>query len=46
MGDEKAPSQLLVSTLDYDDYVGRIAVGKRGAGHHRTTGQAIGSLQS
>ncbi|MBC8531395.1 translational GTPase TypA [Gehongia tenuis] len=27
-GDEKAPLQLLVSTLDYNDYVGRIAVGK------------------
>ncbi|NLJ41622.1 MAG: GTP-binding protein, partial [Clostridiales bacterium] len=28
MGNSEAPLQMLVSTIDYDDYVGRIAVGK------------------
>ena len=27
-GDEDAPLQLLISTIDYDDYVGRIGVGR------------------
>ncbi len=27
-GEEEAPLQLLISSLDYDDYVGRIAIGK------------------
>ncbi len=27
-GDEEAPLQLLISTIDYDDYVGRIGVGR------------------
>ncbi|SHF12383.1 GTP-binding protein [Thermoanaerobacter uzonensis DSM 18761] len=28
MGDIEAPLQLIVTTLDYDDYIGRIAIGK------------------
>ena len=32
-GDGLAPLQLLVSTLDYNDYVGRIAIGKIERGH-------------
>lgn len=28
MGDEEAPLQILVSTIDYNEYVGRIAIGK------------------
>jgi len=27
-GDKEAPSQLLITTLDYNDYVGRIAIGR------------------
>ena len=27
-GDEKGPLQMLVSSIDYDDYVGRIAIGR------------------
>lgn len=27
-GDSEAPAQVLITTLDYDDYVGRIAVGR------------------
>ena len=27
-GEVEAPLQLLISSLDYDDYVGRIAIGK------------------
>ena len=35
-GDEDAPLQLLISTIDYDDYVGRIGVGRieRGVANH------------
>ena len=28
MGDENEPLQVLISTIDYDDYVGRIGIGK------------------
>ena len=27
-GDPEAPTQVLISTIDYNDYVGRIGVGK------------------
>ncbi len=32
-GDETAPFQMLVSSIDYNDYVGRIAVGRIERGH-------------
>ena len=31
--DEEGPAQMLVSNIDYDDYVGRIAVGRLERGH-------------
>ena len=39
-GDPNAPLQLRVTTLDYDDYKGRIAIGRVNAGTIKT-GQAI-----
>ena len=32
VGDEEAPTQVLISTIDYNDYVGRIGIGKVEAG--------------
>ena len=32
VGDEKAPTQVLISTIDYNEYVGRIGIGKVEAG--------------
>lgn len=49
-GDENAPLQLLITTLDYDDYVGRIAIGRifRGkisAGEHYAICKKDGNIQ-
>ena len=38
-GDPKAPFQMLVSSIDYNDYVGRIAIGKIQRGTYEPTGQ-------
>ncbi len=40
MGDRQAPLQMLVSNIDYDNYIGRVAIGRieRGAIHH---GEAV-----
>lgn len=32
-GDPQAPLQMIISALDYDNYVGRIGIGKIGRGH-------------
>lgn len=39
-GDEDKPLQLLFSSLDYDDYVGRIGIGKVERGHVKS-GQSV-----
>jgi GTP-binding protein len=38
-GDPKAPFQMLVSSIDYNDYVGRIAIGKIQRGTFEPSGQ-------
>ena len=38
-GDPDAPFQMLVSSIDYNDYVGRIAIGKIQRGTYEPTGQ-------
>ena len=43
IGDPDAPVQMRVTTLDYDDYKGRIAIGKMVAGTLKT-GQSIVSI--
>lgn len=40
-GDNQAPLQMLVSTLDYNDYVGRIAIGRIERGHIRVGQEAL-----
>ncbi|RCX19389.1 GTP-binding protein [Anaerobacterium chartisolvens] len=50
-GDEEQPLQLLVSNIDYDEYVGRIAIGRIERGKIKSGQQAIicrkdGSLQN
>ena len=40
-GDPEGPLQLLFSSLDYDDYVGRIGVGRVERGHIRYGQQAV-----
>ena len=42
-GDPDAPLQMLISTIDYNDYVGRIGVGRieRGAIQRRADGRAL-----
>ena len=40
-GDENAPLQLLVSTIDYNDYVGRIGIGRIERGKIRTNQEAL-----
>jgi len=49
-GDSEAPLQLLVSSIDYDEYIGRIAIGRIERGTIRRDQQAVickkdGSLQ-
>ncbi len=44
-GDENAPLQLLVTNIDYNDYVGRLAIGRIFAGTVRTAG-LIGVVNS
>ncbi|NLX63576.1 MAG: translational GTPase TypA [Clostridiaceae bacterium] len=49
-GDSEAPLQLLVSSIDYDEYIGRIAIGRIERGTIRKDQQAVickkdGSLQ-
>ena len=39
-GDQEAPLQMLVSSIDWDDYVGRIAIGRVQNGN-LTTGQTV-----
>ncbi|APS00174.1 translational GTPase TypA [Pajaroellobacter abortibovis] len=43
-GDEKQPLQVLISNLDHDDYVGRLAIGRVMAGTLKTN-QAVGILK-
>src|SRR5690606_612241 len=43
-GDKDAPLQLQVSTLDYNDYLGRIVIGRITRGMIRT-GQMVGLVQ-
>ncbi|NLM72985.1 MAG: translational GTPase TypA [Clostridiaceae bacterium] len=40
-GDPDAPMQLLISSLDYDDYIGRIAIGRVERGTIRKDQQAV-----
>lgn len=40
-GDNQAPLQMLVSTIDYNDYVGRIAIGKIERGQIRVGQEAL-----
>ncbi len=40
-GDEEAPLQLLISTIDYNDYVGRIGVGKIDNGTIKVNQEAL-----
>lgn len=40
-GDDLAPLQMLVSTIDYNDYVGRIAIGKIGRGNIEAGQEAL-----
>ncbi|HHY83056.1 MAG TPA: translational GTPase TypA [Clostridiales bacterium] len=40
-GDPEAPLQILVSTIDYNDYVGRIAIGKVERGRVRAGQEAL-----
>ena len=43
--DEDGPSQMLVSNIDYDDYVGRIGVGRVERGHFKV-GQVVSIVKS
>ena len=40
-GDEDAPLQVLISTIDYNEYVGRIGIGKIDRGSIKTNQEAI-----
>ena len=40
-GDDQAPLQMLVSTIDYNDYVGRIAIGKIDRGKIKVGQEAL-----
>ena len=40
-GDVDAPLQVLISTIDYNDYIGRIGIGKIGRGKIKTNQEAI-----
>lgn len=40
-GDKEAPLQVLISTIDYNDYVGRIGIGKIERGTIRTNQEAV-----
>lgn len=51
LGDDEAPLQMLVSSIDYDEYVGRIAVGRVERGTIKAGQQAVicrkdGSVQN
>ena len=40
-GDKDAPMQMLISTIDYNDYVGRIGIGKIERGHLHAGQEAV-----
>ncbi len=40
-GDPDAPLQMLVSSLDYDDYIGRLGIGRISAGQLKTSLQVV-----
>lgn len=40
-GDPEAPLQMMVSSLDYDDYIGRLAVGRISAGTMKAGAQVV-----
>jgi len=42
-GDVDAPLQVLISTIDYNDYIGRIGIGKIGRGKIKTNQEAYNS---